>query len=155
VKVDRTSMMHSLEVRVPLLDHKVLEFVARIPFAYKLRGGVGKWILKESVRDLLPPETLARRKQGFGVPLERWFDGSFGALAREVLLDPRARARGWCEPREVERLVASQPRHEDRHARQVFALVCLELWAQTYADRARDTLDAPLPTAFAERAAIA
>ena len=155
VKVDRTSMMHSLEVRVPLLDHKVLEFVARIPFAYKLRGGVGKWILKESVRDLLPPETLARRKQGFGVPLERWFDGSFGALAREVLLDPRARARGWCEPREVERLVASQPRHEDRHARQVFALVCLELWAQTYADRARDTLDAPLPPAFAERAAIA
>ena len=155
VKVDRTSMMHSLEVRVPLLDHKVLEFVARIPFEYKLRGGVGKWILKESVRDLLPPETLARPKQGFGVPLERWFDGSFGALAREVLLDPRARSRGWCDPREVERLVSSQSPRDDRRARQVFALVCLELWAQTYADRPREALDAPLPTPAAERAAIA
>jgi len=154
-KVDRTSMMHSLEVRVPLLDHKVLEFVARIPFRYKLRGGIGKWILKECVRDLLPPETLARRKQGFGVPLERWFDGSFGALAREVLLDPRARGRGWCDAREVERLVGSRPAREDRHARQVFALVCLELWAQTYADRPREALAVPLAPPATERAAIA
>ena len=145
-KVDRTSMMHSLEVRVPLLDHKVLEFVARIPFEYKLRGGIGKWILKESVRDLLPPQTLARRKQGFGVPLERWFNGSFGRLAREVLLDPRARGRGWLDPRAVERLIDAPARHPDRHARQVFALVCLELWAQTYVDRPRDSLTAPLAT---------
>jgi len=143
-KVDRTSMMHSLEVRVPLLDHKVIEFVARIPFKYKLRGGVGKWILKQSVADLLPPETLKRRKQGFGVPLERWFGGSFGGLARELLLDPRARGRGWLEPRAVERLLAAAPAEAERHARQVFALVCLELWAQTYVDRPRETLAAPL-----------
>jgi asparagine synthase (glutamine-hydrolysing) len=153
-KVDRTSMMHSLEVRVPLLDHKVLEFVARIPFEYKLRGGVGKWILKQSVRDLLPAETLARRKQGFGVPLERWFGGSFGALAREVLLDPRARGRGWLDPPAVERLIGAAPRDEDRHARQVFALVCLELWAQTYLDRPREALTAPL-AAGAGRPSIA
>ena len=146
-KVDRTSMMHSLEVRVPLLDHKVLEFVARIPFEYKLRGGVAKWILKQSVRDLLPSETVARRKQGFGVPLERWFDGSFGPLARELLLDGRARGRGWLEPSAVERLLAGPPRDRDRHARQVFALVCLELWAQTYLDRPRDALAAPLAAA--------
>src|SRR5262249_39817859 len=100
-KVDRTSMMHSLEVRVPLLDHKVLEFVARIPFEFKLRGDVTKWIFKESVRDLLPAETLQRGKQGFGMPLERWLGGDFGALAREVLLDPRARGRGWLDPRGV------------------------------------------------------
>jgi asparagine synthase (glutamine-hydrolysing) len=143
-KVDRTSMMHSLEVRVPLLDHKVLEFVARIPFEYKLRGGVAKWILKQSVADLLPPETLARGKQGFGVPLERWFDGAFGPLARELLLDPRARGRGWLEPRAVERLVAARPHDSERHARQVFTLVCLELWAQTYLDRPRAALAAPL-----------
>jgi asparagine synthase (glutamine-hydrolysing) len=141
VKVDRTSMMHSLEVRVPLLDHKVLEFVARIPFEHKLRGDVGKWILKESVRDLLPPETLARAKQGFGVPLERWFGGEFGTLAREVLLDARARARGWLEPRAVESLLAPGG-GEERRVRQVWALVCLELWAQTYLDRARDGREA-------------
>ena len=92
VKVDRTSMQHSLEVRVPLLDHQVLEFVARLPFEHKLRGGVTKWILRETVRDLLPAEILARGKQGFGVPLERWLGAGFGRLAREVLLD-RTRAK--------------------------------------------------------------
>ena len=99
------------------------------------------------MRDLLPPETLARRKQGFGVPLERWFGGSFGRLAREVLLDPRARGRGWLDPRAVERLLDAQPRAQDRHARQVFALVCLELWAQTWVDRPREALAAPLAAA--------
>jgi len=143
-KVDRTSMIHALEVRVPLLDHKVMEFVARIPFEYKLRGDVSKWILKECVKDLLPPETLARGKQGFGVPLERWFGGDFGRLAREVLLDPRARARGWLDARGVSRVLRDGGAREDRRARQAFALVCLELWAQTYVDRPRDQLAHPL-----------
>ena len=151
VKVDRTSMAHALEVRVPLLDHHVLEFVARLPFEMKLRGGVTKWILKESVRDLLPPETLARGKQGFGVPLERWFGGDFGRLAREVLLDPRARARGWLDPRGVSRVLRDGGAREDRRARQVLALVCLELWAQTYLDRPRDRLAPPLAGVIAGR----
>ncbi|HYM81455.1 MAG TPA: asparagine synthase (glutamine-hydrolyzing) [Candidatus Limnocylindria bacterium] len=150
VKVDRTSMMHSLEVRCPLLDHEVLEFVARVPFKYKLRGGVGKWILREAVRDLLPPETLARSKQGFGVPLERWFGGAFGALARETLLDARARGRGWLSPIGVERLVAGSGGRDERRARQVWALVCLELWAQTFLDRPREALGAPLASSRAD-----
>jgi asparagine synthase (glutamine-hydrolysing) len=152
-KVDKTSMLHSLEVRVPLLDHHVLEFVARIPFELKLRQGVGKWILREAVRDLLPPETLAREKQGFAVPIDRWFGGSFGSLAREVLEDRRARERGWLEPRAVSRVLAGGGLREERRARQVFALVMLELWAQTYLDRPRETLDTPLPVAGREAAA--
>jgi asparagine synthase (glutamine-hydrolysing) len=144
MKVDKTSMLNSLEVRVPLLDHRVLEFVARIPFAYKLRGGISKWILRECVRDLLPAETLARGKQGFGVPLERWFGADFGRLAREVLLDPRALGRGWLDPRAAERLLEGNGARDDRRARQVWSLVCLELWAQTYLDRAREQVDRPL-----------
>jgi asparagine synthase (glutamine-hydrolysing) len=143
-KVDRTSMRHSLEVRVPLLDHKVLEFVARIPFEYKLRGGVSKWVLRESVKDLLPPETLARGKQGFAVPLERWFGGRFGSLAREVLLDPGVERRGWLDRRGIERLLRAPGPLEERQAKQMFALVCLELWARTYLDRPREALDSPL-----------
>jgi asparagine synthase (glutamine-hydrolysing) len=145
VKVDRTSMMHSLEVRVPLIDHKVLEFVATLPFEHKLRGGVGKWLLRESVRDLLPAETLGRGKQGFGVPLEHWFGAEFGRLAREVLGDPRARARGWLDPRGVEDVLSGPGPRDDRRVRKVWALVCLELWAQTYLDRPRESLDRPLP----------
>jgi len=144
VKVDRTSMQHALEARVPLIDHHVMEFVARIPFEYKLRGGVTKWILRESVRDLLPASTLARGKQGFGVPLEHWFGADFGRLAREVLYDPRARSRGWLDPDGVRAVVESTGNRDQRRVRQVWALVCLELWAQSYLDRPAAALDQPL-----------
>ena len=143
VKVDRTSMLSSLEVRAPLLDHKVLEFVARLPFDYKLRGNVTKWVLKEAARPLLPPEVLQRGKQGFGVPLESWFGSDFGRLAREVLLDARCRGRGWLDPAGVERLVSGQGALNAGRARQVFTLVCLELWAQCWLDRPREAMVTP------------
>ena len=155
VKVDRTSMMHSLEVRCPLLDHEVLELVAAIPFHYKLRGDVSKWILRECVRDLLPPSILARGKQGFGVPLERWFGDDFGRLAREVLLDPRCVARGWLDPGGVRRVLESPDRRPDARARQVWTLLCLELWAQTYVDRTADAVAAPLEPAWSTRSTAA
>jgi asparagine synthase (glutamine-hydrolysing) len=145
VKVDRTSMLDSLEVRCPLLDQEVLEFVARIPFEYKLRGDVTKWILKEVGRDLLPPETLSRGKQGFGVPLEHWFGADFGRLARDVLFDPRARDRGWLDPHGVRAMLEDPGARDERRARQVWALVCLELWAQTYVDRPGESMAEPLP----------
>jgi asparagine synthase (glutamine-hydrolysing) len=146
VKVDRTSMAHSLEVRCPLLDHEVLEFAARLPFRHKLRGGVSKWILRECVRDLLPAGILERGKQGFGVPLTRWFGDDFGRLARDVLLDPRARARGWLDPRGVERLLEGGGVALEARTYRVWALTCLELWAQSWVDRAPAELAAPLET---------
>ena len=149
VKVDRTSMLNSLETRAPLLDHHVLEYAARLPFEYKLRGGVSKWVLREAVRPMLPAGILARGKQGFGVPLDRWFAGDFGRLSREVLLDGRARARGWLDPAAVERLLAGRDLRDGVRAKRVFTLVCLELWAQCFLDRPRTSLaepaDGPLP----------
>jgi asparagine synthase (glutamine-hydrolysing) len=142
-KVDRASMLCSLEVRVPLLDHRVIEAVATMPFEYKLRGGVSKWILKEAVRDLLPAETVSRGKQGFGVPLERWFGRGFERLARETLLDPRATARGWFDKPAVERILADRTTRPERVTRRLWALVCLELWAQAYVDRPREQLAVP------------
>ncbi len=73
VKMDRTSMAHSLEVRSPFLDTALVEFAARLPPSLKARGLSLKRVLKRSVADLLPPEILNRRKRGFGVPLDRWF----------------------------------------------------------------------------------
>jgi asparagine synthase (glutamine-hydrolysing) len=119
--------------------------VARIPFEYKLRGDVSKWILKEVVRDLLPPVTLARGKQGFGMPLQKWLGADFGRLAREVLLDPRARSRGWLDPAGVERVLQGAGLRDERRAYQVWSLVCLELWAQTYLDRPGERIGEPLP----------
>ena len=158
VKVDRTSMLNSLETRAPLLDQHVLEWVAKLPFETKLRNGVSKWVLREVVRPMLPPGILERPKQGFGVPLDRWFAGDFGRLAREVLLDRRSRERGWLEPRAVERLLAGEGLRDEVRAKRVFTLVALELWAQCWLDRPRTALaepaDGPYPLhrAVADRA---
>ncbi len=144
VKVDRMSMLNSLEVRAPLLDQRVVEHAARMPFSLKLRGDVTKWALRESVRSLLPPSILERGKQGFGLPLERWFGSGLEAFGREILLDARCRARGWIDPRAVERLLRGDGVRRGRKAQQVFALCCLELWAQTWVDRPRESLDEPI-----------
>lgn len=143
VKVDRASMLNSLEVRSPLLDHHVLEYLARLPFEYKLRAGTRKWALREAVRPLLPPAILQRGKQGFGVPLGQWFGGGFGALAREILLDSRARARDWLDPAGVRRLLEGDHARSEDSGRQVFTLVCLELWARCHLDRPREQMGAP------------
>ncbi len=142
MKVDKTSMLHSLETREPLLDHKLLELAATIPFELKLKDGTGKWILRHAVRDLLPESILARGKQGFGVPIDRWLGGEFGTLANEVLLDSRAKNRGWLDGKQVAALLSDTYMPADRRARQLWALLCLELWAQTYVDRPRETLGA-------------
>jgi asparagine synthase (glutamine-hydrolysing) len=155
VKVDRTSMLNSLETRAPLLDHHVLEWVARMPFEYKLRGPVTKWVLRECVRPLLPRAILSRGKQGFGVALERWFAGDFGRLAREVLLDRRSRSRGWLAPAAVELLLAGDGLRDAVRARRVLTLVCLELWAQCYLDRPRTALAAPTDGPYPLHAAVA
>jgi asparagine synthase (glutamine-hydrolysing) len=155
VKVDRTSMMNSLETRAPLLDHHVLEWVARLPFDYKLRGDVTKWALRECVRPLLPASILSRGKQGFGVPLQRWFDGSFGRLAREVLLDARTRARGWLEPAAVQALLAGGDLRDELRAKRTFTLVCLELWARTTLDRPRAELASPADGPYPLHPAVA
>jgi asparagine synthase (glutamine-hydrolysing) len=155
VKVDRTSMLNSLETRAPLLDQHVLEYVARLPFAYKLRGGVSKWVLRECVRPLLPPAILARGKQGFGVPLERWFAGDFGRLAREVLLDRRCVERGWLAPAAVRSLLAGEGVRDDLRAKRVFTLVCLELWAQAWLDRPRPALATPTDGPYPLHPAVA
>ena len=155
VKVDRTSMMNSLETRAPLLDHHVLEWAARMPFRYKLRGGISKWALRECVRPLLPASILSRGKQGFGVPLERWFDGDFGRLAREVLLDTRTRQRGWLAARAVESLLAGGDLRDEVRAKRVFALVCLELWARTFVDRPRSELSRPTDGPYRLHPAVA
>ena len=147
-------MRESLGVRCPLFGNELLEFTARIPFEYKLRGDVSKWILKEVARDLLPPEIMKRPKQGFGMPIERWFGADFGRLARDVLLDPRARGRGWFDPRGIEEVLAGAGQRAERRARQAWALVCLELWAQTYLDRPGDGMATPLPASTLSGTAV-
>ena len=93
-KVDRASMAHSLEVRVPFLDHRVVEFAAGLPSSYKLHGFTGKYLLKKAVKHLLPKEILQRKKKGFGVPLAKWFNGPLQEMLLSYLNEERIKKGG-------------------------------------------------------------
>ncbi len=134
-KVDLTSMAVSLESRVPLLDHKLMEFVATIPSSLKLRNGTGKYLLKRSMATSLPVEILTRRKMGFGVPLAAWFRGELRDMTRDVLLSSAARQRGLFRIAEVETLLRTHDAGRRDCSARLWALVCFELWMRQWADR--------------------
>ena len=133
-KVDRMSMAHSIESRVPLLDNNVVEFAARLPAALKIRNGRKKHILKEAAAGLVPADILARRKQGFAVPVGGWFRGDLRAFFSDVLLSTKARERGYFEPRFVERLVREHVTSRRDHTLRLWGLVVFELWHRAYLD---------------------
>jgi len=106
-KVDRASMAHSLEVRVPFLDHTLVEFIASMPVDMKLRGATRKYALKKMIRPWLPPGVLDRPKQGFAVPLSSWFRGGLGALTVAALERSGVYDDGLLDREGVRRLAAA------------------------------------------------
>jgi asparagine synthase (glutamine-hydrolysing) len=134
-KVDRASMLTSLESRVPLLDHVLIEFVATIPEGLKFRTGAGKYILKRAMEDDLPREVLTRRKMGFGVPLAAWLRGQLQGFTRDVLLDRRGGQRGIIRKGAIEALLDSHTRRGRDLSPQLWSLICFELWCRTWLDR--------------------
>jgi asparagine synthase (glutamine-hydrolysing) len=133
-KVDRMSMAASLESRVPLLDHKLIEFVTRIPASMKMKGTETKHIFKSAVRDFVPPEILDRPKQGFGVPIQKWINEQLRGRIRETLTGARARERDYIDPRYVNVLLDEHERHRRDHSAQLWSLFMLELWHQIFVD---------------------
>jgi len=134
VKMDIVSMANSLEVRSPLLDYRLLEYCASLPGPMKIRRGRLKHLLKEVVREDLPPSVLERPKQGFGVPLGPWFRGELEPYVRELLLSPRALGRGLFQPETVREMVEGHAQGSHDYAFHLWALVVLELWFQTFID---------------------
>jgi asparagine synthase (glutamine-hydrolysing) len=133
-KVDRASMAVSLESRVPLLDHVLMEYAATIPSSLKLRAGQGKHILKRAMASSLPGDILSRRKMGFGVPLGDWFRGELRELVRDVLLSQAARERGMFRPEAIARLLDAHDAGRRDYSARLWALVCLELWMGQWLD---------------------
>ncbi len=154
-KVDRMSMAHALEVRVPLLDHKLVEFAATLPFDYKLRGGVSKALLKHAARDLLPAPIFSRGKQGFAVPLKHWFGDRFGTVLGDVLSPASIRSRGVFDEGAVAKLVAraTGPSPDTRAGRLMWALIVFEMWARAFLDQAPELPAAPPPLVARELSA--
>ena len=133
VKADKMTMANSLELRVPLLDHKVLEFAASLPPEFKVRGKQTKRILKAAFAKALPREILERKKAGFPVPYERWLRGELRHSVEEVLLSSRAASRGYFRKGTVRRLLQSN-RANGSYPKEVFSLLALELWHQAFID---------------------
>lgn len=105
-KVDRASMAHALEVRVPLLDHKMVEWMATLPPGFKLRGREGKYLLKKSLEAYLSDDILYRPKMGFAVPLSSWFRGPLKQRVRESLLGDAIRRCGFFEMKALEKMIS-------------------------------------------------
>ena len=140
-KVDRMSMAHSLEVRVPLLDHKIVEFAATIPPELLFQGGMRKYIFKRAMAGILPQEIIDKPKQGFAIPLGKWFRGKLDNVVREILLSGEARRRGIFRPEYIERLLNLHKlgRDLDLH---LWTLLSFEMWCRTFLDRrVQDAMD--------------
>jgi asparagine synthase (glutamine-hydrolysing) len=129
------SMATSLEVRSPFLDHRLHEFAATLPDRAKIHGWTTKYLSRRLARRLLPEELLRRGKQGFVVPLDRWFRGELREDARQVLLDGGTRARGLFEPKAVEEVLARHASGSVAHGREIWMLMVVELWHRIYFDR--------------------
>jgi asparagine synthase (glutamine-hydrolysing) len=133
-KVDRMSMAHSIESRVPLLDHLVVEFAASLPAHFKIRQGQQKHLLKRLAYRLVPRDLLDRPKQGFGVPIGYWFRGSLRDAFGDILGAPSTRQRGYFNYHFVDRVLHEHLSGKRDHAFRLWQLLVFELWNRQYVD---------------------
>ncbi|MGH9279905.1 MAG: asparagine synthase (glutamine-hydrolyzing) [Acidimicrobiales bacterium] len=127
-KVDRMSMAHALEVRAPFLDHELAEYALCLPVALRVRGTNKKRVLKHAVRDLVPFKLRHRRKQGFGIPLDRWFRSDLKPYVDATLGSPEARVRGHLRGETIDRLWSEHVQGRVNHGHALWALLTLEVF---------------------------
>ena len=142
MKQDQMSMAASIESRVPFLDHDLVERVAALPTRLKLRGWQTKAVLRSALADAVPPAILTRRKMGFPVPLGTWLRGEFSSVVDDLVLGPRARARGLFDEAALRRLVAEHRAGAAQHGDRLWLLMNLEIWQRVFLDG-----DEPAPVA--------
>jgi asparagine synthase (glutamine-hydrolysing) len=145
-KVDRASMAHSLEVREPLMDHLLVEWLATLPSALKVRGGEGKVLLKKAMEPHLPHDLLYRPKMGFAVPLARWFRGPLRARVHEAVLGERLADTGWFERSYLQQLLDAHQSGARDHSAPLWSLLMFDAFL-------RRIVDAPPKTRLPEPAA--
>lgn len=134
VKVDKASMLNSLETRAPLLDQHLVEYVSSLPSAVRTRGGL-KYLLKRVAADMLPAVILTRPKQGFGVPIRYWLRKDLVDYTHDLLDSPRARQRGIFNAQFIRNLLKAHASTKlVNYSEAIWALLCLELWFQVYMD---------------------
>ncbi len=133
LKADKITMANSIELRVPFLDHKVLEFAASLPGHYKVRGFATKYVAKRALRHRVPEEILTRKKAGFPVPYGKWLRTDMKDWLHDILLDGRTLGRGYFKREGIEHLISADLR-SGGHSKELFSLAALELWHRAFLD---------------------
>lgn len=125
-KVDRMSMAVSLEAREPLLDHRLVEFAATLPLKQRVRGGTGKWLMKQSMRRYLPEDILFRRKMGFVTPISAWFRGRLAGEADRLVSSTALAETGWFDKQAIKRVIEAHKSGREEHGRLIWQLMMLD-----------------------------
>jgi asparagine synthase (glutamine-hydrolysing) len=128
VKVDRNSMYNSLEVRVPLLDHRIVEFATSLPLDYRIYQGVQKYILKDLLSKHVPKELTDRPKRGFGLPLKHWLRATYKEFAYDLLAGPDTRIAEVLDGAVVKRYLDGHQKGKRDLSHKIWGLMCLEQW---------------------------
>ncbi|HYK22822.1 MAG TPA: asparagine synthase (glutamine-hydrolyzing) [Pyrinomonadaceae bacterium] len=145
MKQDQMSMAASVESRVPFLDHKLVEFTSSLPERLKLHRWTTKYVLRQSMKDVLPEQILTRPKMGFPVPIGAWFRGAYAQVLDEYVLSSRAMDRGIFNAQSVRTLISQHQRGEANHSERLWSLVNLEIWLRRFVDG--EDMAAPLEIA--------
>lgn len=141
LKADKMTMANSIELRVPFLDHKFLEFAASLPENFKVRGFNTKYIAKAALRNRVPQEILRRKKVGFPVPYDAWMRNELKGWVRDVLLDSETLSRGYFNRSCIENLIEQDDKHHT-YPKEILSLVALELWHRSFVNNSdRPTAD--------------
>ena len=135
VKVDRASMANSLEVRVPFLDHSLVEYVSQISSAYKLKGWTSKYILKKAVKGLLPKKIIQRRKAGFSIPTGLWLKKDLRSMLEDLCSESAIKRDGWFDYRSVRRLMDDHFADRRDNRKELWTLLSLMIWRENYYEK--------------------
>lgn len=139
VKVDRASMVNSLEVRTPFLDHRVVEFAARTPTIYKLNRLTTKYIIKAAFKKLLPAQIIKRGKKGFGIPVAQWLCGDMKELVLEHLNENKIKKEGYFEPSFVKRLIDEHLSRKKDNRKLIWTLLIFQMWKDRWCEKYSQT----------------
>ena len=136
LKADKMTMANSLELRVPFLDHKLVEYAATLPPDLKLKGSTGKYLLREAMKNTLPKRIINRSKKGFPVPTESWLRGELKNFVHDTLLASDSACRGYMDSQVIEKIVSQHEQGTENRRQEIWTLLIFEIWHKLFIDKA-------------------